>query len=182
MLVHSIDDRTADINPHNQLDSYTHDPEPPQDPIQIGDRAIVLRGPRAGLLGKIMSIALPHVWVEPLTDIPTVDNNEFGPRTCRPIEPMVGSQRHLQNADDIFEWGDTDLIMVYVHDAEIEPPATLTYSQRSGYDVTIGDLVSVVRGQHLGRTGVVVSVDFRNACMEICDGEKVSKTPFPLFF
>ena len=57
---------------------------------------------------------------------------------------MVGSQHHLQNADDIFEWGDTDLIMVYVHDAEIEPPATLMYSQRSGYDVTIGDLVSVV--------------------------------------
>ena len=80
MLVHSIDDRTADINPHNQLDSYTHDPEPPQDPIQIGDHAIILRGPWAGLLSKIMLIALPHVWVEPLTDIPIVDNNEFGPR------------------------------------------------------------------------------------------------------
>lgn len=181
ILVHSFNGRAVEITTRNQLDTYAHDPEPPQDPIQIGDRAIIRRGPRAGLVGMIMSVSPPHVWVEPLGEISTTDNDEFGPRTLRPIEPMERGNG-VEDEDETFEWGDTKLIMVHVENAEIEPPmARLTYSRSSGYDVTLGDLVDVVRGRHWGRTGVVVSVDFRHARMDIYDGEKVSRSFFQYF-
>ena len=179
ILVHSLNDNYADITPHNQLDSYTHNPEPPQNLIQIGDRAIIQRGLRAGLLGRIMSVTLPYVWVECVGEVPTMDNDKFGPRTCHLIEPMVLGQHHPD--DDTLEWGDTTLILVHVEDTEIEPPVTLTYSRRSGYDVTVGDLVKVVQGRYWNRMGVVVSVDFCKAHMVICDGEKVSRFSFQYF-
>ena len=146
--MHSLNDNDVDITPHDQLDSYMHNPEPPQNLIQIGDRAIIQRGPRAGLLGRIMSVTLPYVWVECVGEVPTTDNNKFGPRTRRPTEPMVLGQHRPDDEDDTLEWGDTTLILVHVEDAEIEPPVTLTYSQRSGYDVTVGDLVKVVQGRY----------------------------------
>ena len=142
--MHSLNDNDADITPHNQLDSYMHDPEPPQNLIQIRDHAIIRCGPQAGLLGRIMSVTLPYVWVECVGEVPTMDNNEFGPHTHRLIEPMVLGQHCSDDEDVTLEWGDTTLILVHVEDAEIEPLITLTYSQRSGYDVTVGDLVKVV--------------------------------------
>ena len=166
ILVHSFNGRAVEITTRNQLDTYTHDPEPPQDPIQIGDRAIIHRGPWAGLVGMIMLVSPPHVWVEPLGEISTTDNDKFGPRTLRPIEPME-QVNGVEDEDEAFE---------------CEPPmARLTYSRSSGYDVTLGDLVDVVRGRHWGRTGVVVSVDFRHARMDIYDSEKVSRSFFQYF-
>ena len=45
MLVHSYtpDHMVSEVT--QRLDTYSHDPEPPQDPIQIEDHAIVIQGP-----------------------------------------------------------------------------------------------------------------------------------------
>ncbi|KAL4080432.1 hypothetical protein J3A83DRAFT_4184488 [Scleroderma citrinum] len=133
--VHSFSHRVSEITPHNQLDNYTHDPEPPQDPIQIGDCAMVIHGPQTGLVGRIMWVALPIVWVEHIGNMCKLEHNELGAHTHHPIEPMVWDQ-HLPE-DDTIEYGDSTLIMIDVNDAKIEASTTLTHSQKSGYDVTL---------------------------------------------
>ena len=50
MLVHSFT-RDHGLSQPAKLDDYTHDPEPLQDPVQIGDAAKVIRGPHRGLFG-----------------------------------------------------------------------------------------------------------------------------------
>ncbi|KAL4075155.1 hypothetical protein V8B97DRAFT_1915788 [Scleroderma yunnanense] len=110
--VHSFSHRVSEITPHNQLDNYTHDPEPPQDPIQIGDCAMVIHGPQTGLVGRIMWVALPIVWVEHIGNMCKLEHNELGAHTHHPIEPMVWDQ-HLPE-DDTIEYGDSTLIMIDV--------------------------------------------------------------------
>jgi len=143
-----------------KLDHYTHDPEPPQDPIQIGDYIKVHRGPHRGLYGRISWIQRPVLWVYPLTqDDNTDDSTEYeglGPTS----------------------------VAIHVDHARIEPPATLKFSSHNGYDVTMGDLVQVVRGKYYGTTGIVLRVDFRKASMEIqCNGFRVHISfPLPVIF
>ncbi|KAL4061928.1 hypothetical protein V8B97DRAFT_1919619 [Scleroderma yunnanense] len=76
--------------------------------------------------------------------------------------------------DDTIEYGDSILIMINMNDAKVEAPTTLMYSWKSSYNVTVGDLVQVVQGQHWGQMGVVVSMDFHNTSIEIYNGSKVS--------
>ena len=90
--MHSLNDNDVDITPHDQLDSYTHDPEPPQNLIQIGDSAIIWYGPQAGLVERIMLVTLSHVWVECVGEVLTTDNDKFGSCTHHLIEPMVLGQ------------------------------------------------------------------------------------------
>ena len=63
MLVHSCvpNYRVSEVT--QQLDTYLHNPEPPQDLIQIGDHACIFDGPWWGLVGKIIWIDLPILWV-----------------------------------------------------------------------------------------------------------------------
>ena len=140
MLVHSF---THDhgLSQPTKLDDYTHDPEPLQDPVQIGDTAKVIRGPHRGLFGRIAWINHPILWIYPsLSDV--ADDLE-----CEGLLP--------------------DAALVHVDHAEIKAPVMLKFSRQNGYDVTVGDLVQVVRGKYWNTTGVVLSVDFRNAIMDI---------------
>jgi len=174
ILVHSFtpDHRPSDIAQHHRLDSYTRDPEPLQDRIQIGDLASVVRGPRRGLVGRIMLIEPPFLEVEYIGNMRSVEHDEFGPHTIRPIEPAAPDE--LPPQDDIIEHEGYTLVRIYADDAETQAPSTLTYSHQNGYDVTVGDIVEVARGQNWGRMGVVIRVDFRSASIEIgCDGAKV---------
>ena len=57
-----------------KLDNYTHDPELPQDPIQIGDYVKVHHGPHWGLCGRISWVQHPVLWVYPLADDDADDN------------------------------------------------------------------------------------------------------------
>ena len=124
-----------------KLDAYAHDPEPPQDPVQIGDGVEVKRGPHRGLLGRIAWINHPILWVYPFVS-DDADSLEY--ETLLP-----------------------EAALVRVDHAEIKAPVTLKFSKQNGYDVTVGDLVQVVRGKYWNTTGVVLSVDFRNAMMDI---------------
>ena len=126
-----------------KLDHYTHDPELLQDPIQIGDYVKVHRGPHRGLHGRISWVQHPILWVYPLKQEDNTACEGLGPKS-------VG---------------------IHVKHTHIEPPVTLKFSSQSGSDVTIGNLVRVVHGKYYDTTGIVLSVDFREASMEIqCNG------------
>ena len=43
----------------------------------------------------------------------------------------------------------------------------LKFSSQNGYDVTVGDVIQVVRGKYHGHTGTILNVDFLNASMVI---------------
>ena len=154
MLVHSYtpDHMVSEVT--QWLDTYSHDPKPPQDPIQIGDRAIVIQGPWRGYIGRIVRVALPTLWVDPLA-------------------------RHKSLKEDMIPWGSSELsceddtiglsglLAVSVDDTQIEPPPRLKISSQHGYNVTIGDLVEVVRGKYYGFTGTILNVNFHKASMDI---------------
>ncbi|KAI6027117.1 hypothetical protein EDC04DRAFT_2605984 [Pisolithus marmoratus] len=52
-------------------------------------------------------------------------------------------------------------------EALIVPPSTLQFSRERGYDVTIGDRVSVVCGPAVDIEGLVRSVDFVSGCLTV---------------
>ena len=66
MLVHSYvpDHMVSEVT--QQLDTCSHDPDPLQDPIQIRDQATIFQGPWRGYIGKIVRVACPTLWVDPL--------------------------------------------------------------------------------------------------------------------
>ncbi|KAL4066415.1 hypothetical protein V8B97DRAFT_2025397 [Scleroderma yunnanense] len=82
MLVHSFTPHHSLSEP-TKLDVYTHNPELPQDPIQIGDN---------GLIGKIAWIEHPVLWVYPLNH----DDND-----CSKYEGLdhVTIAIHVDHAD-----------------------------------------------------------------------------------
>ena len=126
-----------------KLDNYTHDPEPPQDPIQIGDYVKVHHGPHRGLCRRISWVQHLVLWVYPLAD---ADADE--------------------NATKYEGLGPTS-VAIHVDHACTEPPTMLKFSSHNGYDVTLGDLVQVVCRRHYNMMGIVLSVDFCKASMEI---------------
>ncbi|KAL4064571.1 hypothetical protein J3A83DRAFT_4191290 [Scleroderma citrinum] len=77
------------------------------------------------------------MWVEHIGNIHKLKHNELGAHTHHPIKPMVWDQHPPE--DDTIEYRDSTLIMINVNDAKIEASTTLTYSQKSSYDVTIYD-------------------------------------------
>ena len=165
------DHRPSDITQHHRLDSYTCDPEPLQDCIQIGDLASVVHSPRQGLVGRIMLIEPLFLEVEYIGNMRSVEHDEFGPHTIRLIEPMAPDE--LPPQDNIIEHEGYTLVRIYM-DTETQAPSTLTYSHQNGYNVTVGDIVEVAQGQNWGQMGVVIRVDFCSASIKIgCDGAKV---------
>ena len=126
-----------------KLDNYTHDPELPQDPIQIGDYVKVHHGPHWGLRGRISWVQHPVLWVYPLADADADDNaikyEGLGPTS----------------------------VAIHVDHAHTKAPTMLKFSSHNSYDVTLGDLVQVVRGRHYNTTGIVLSGDFCKVSMEI---------------
>ena len=130
-----------------KLDNYTHDPELAQDPIQIGDYVKVHHGPHRGLRGRISWIQHPVLWVYPL------------------------AQDDDTNVNTEYEGLGPTSIAIHVDHAHIDPPATLKFSSHNGYNVTMGNLVRVVHGKYYDMMGIVLSVDFCKASMEIqCNG------------
>ena len=126
-----------------KLDNYTHDPELPQDPIQIGDYVKVHHGPHWGLCGRISWVQHPVLWVYPLADDDADDN-----------------------ATEYEGLGPTS-VAIHVDHACTDTPAMLKFSSHNGYNVTLGDLVQVVHGRHYNTMGIVLSVDFCKVSMEI---------------
>ena len=160
MLVYSCVPNYRVLEVTQWLDTYSHNPEPPQDPIQIGDRACIFDGPWRGLVGKIIWIDLLILWVEPLLEpvnLPQEDN----------IPDSEGSGPHWMH--------------IHRDEAEIQPPSTLTFSSQYGYDVTVGDSVQVMRGKYCGETGIVLNVNFRKASMEIRCEDFTVCVQVPLF-
>jgi len=141
--VHSFtpDHRPSDIIQHHRLDSYTCDPEPLQDRIQIGDLATIVCGPWQGLVGRIMLIEPLFLEVEYIGDMCSIEHDEFGPHTICPIEPTVPDE--LPPQDDIIEHEGYILVRIYTDDTETQAPSTLTYSHQNGYNVTVADIVEV---------------------------------------
>ncbi|KAL4064090.1 hypothetical protein V8B97DRAFT_2026177 [Scleroderma yunnanense] len=101
ILVHLFSHRVSEITPHDQLDSYTHDPKPPQNPIQIGDCAMAIYGPQTGLVGRIMWVALPIMWVEHIGNIHKLKCNELVSLGCQSsIISMLGYPNfQIKNTD-----------------------------------------------------------------------------------
>ena len=109
MLVHSYmpDHMVSEVM--QWLNTYSNDPKPPQDPIQIRDHAIVIQGPWQGYIGRIVRVALQILWVDPWA-------------------------RHKSLEEDMIPWGSSELsckddtiglsglLAVSVDDTQIEPP------------------------------------------------------------
>ena len=160
MLVHSCVPNYRVLEVTQRLDTYSHDPEPPQDPIQIGDHTCIFDGPRRGLVGKIIWIDLLILWVEPL------------------LEPV-----NLPQEDDIPDAEGSGPCWMHIHrdEAETQPPSTLMFSSQYGYDVTVGDSVQVMRGKYCSEMGIVLNVNFRKASMEIRCEDFTVCVQVPLF-
>ncbi|KIM67432.1 hypothetical protein SCLCIDRAFT_20952 [Scleroderma citrinum Foug A] len=109
MLVHSYTPDHMVLEVTQRLDTYSHDPEPPQDSIQIGDCVIVIQGPWRGYIERIVRVALPTLWVDPLAHHKSLK------------EDMIpwGSSK-LSCEDDTI--GLSGLLAVSVDDTQIEPP------------------------------------------------------------
>ena len=135
-----------------QPDKYSHDPEPHQDTIQIGDHTSVFDGPQQGLMGKIIWIESLMLWIEPLT-LPCNFPQQDEVTNIKPEGP--GS------------W----CIHIHKDEVVIEPPPMLKFSSKCSYDVTLGNVVQVMRGEYCGQMGTVINVLFQNASMDIRCGD-----------
>jgi ribosomal protein L24 len=126
-------------------------PEPPQYPTQIGDIAIVVEGEFQGLRGVVY-------WISQVDGLLWI----------------MGAQGTEYSAN---QEENNELVTVLELHCVLERPPTITYTREKGYDVTVGDLLRVVRGENVSIEGLVHEVDFNNAhVVLICnlDGRKVS--------
>ncbi|KIM67506.1 hypothetical protein SCLCIDRAFT_21036 [Scleroderma citrinum Foug A] len=147
LLIHTFTPahRIAEVT--RQSDTLSHNPEPHQDAIQIGDYATILHGPRRGLRGTIVWIALPVLWIQPSMLPPNFPQHNETPSIPEGVDPWC--------------------LHIHKDEVVIDPPSMLKFSSQNGYDVTVGDVVQVVRGKYHGHTGTILNVDFLNASMVI---------------
>ena len=89
-------------------------------------------------MGKIIWIESPMLWIEP-SMLPCNFPQQGEATNIKPEGP--GS------------W----CIHIHKDEAVIEPPPTLKFSSECGYDVTLGDVVQVVRGEYCGQMGTVIN-------------------------
>jgi hypothetical protein len=111
------------------------------DDVMPGDIASVVTGQYHGSIGLIDWISATDGW--------------------------MGIVARIKGRDEDDTADETALI---VHSAEVvisKPSQTLTYSREKGYDVTIGDTLHIVRGEHHGLTGVVRTIDLAKAKVEL---------------
>ena len=109
-------------------------------------------------------------------DVVMVDNGQYvGKRGT--IEWITPDGRIAVYLDDSVGVGNSVVLMDF-HDLRIEPaPHTLSLSKDKGYNVAVGDIVEVARGKWHRCQGVVNTVDFTKALIEmVCsaDGKRVS--------
>jgi hypothetical protein len=107
------------------------------------------------------------LWVALLGKSLPVDSEDFTPR------PLQQKNSPVDNDD--FTGLTPETVVIDVHDAYTEAASTMKYSKDKGYDVTIGDLISVARGPHFGVQGLVHSVDFVEASLTVVSGEDGAK-------
>ena len=114
----------------------------------LGDLVIVHHGPYVGRRGSIEWINPDGFWVY--------------------FNDGVGSDEANEDSTTLVE-------PCHVH---IEPaPNTLTLTRDKGYNVTVGDIVEVARGNYYRCKGVVKAVDLTNALLDIVcpvEGHQVS--------
>ncbi|KIJ06250.1 hypothetical protein PAXINDRAFT_20549 [Paxillus involutus ATCC 200175] len=111
------------------------------DDVMPGDIASVVTGQYHGSIGLIDWISTTDGW--------------------------MGIVARIKGRDEDDTADETALI---VHSAEVvisKPSQTLTYSREKGYNVTIGDTLHIVRGEHHGLTGVVRTIDLAKAKVEL---------------
>ena len=147
-------------------------PEPRHEVIQLGDTAIVLRGPYKSVEALIewMDASGTQVWIyvqekdEPNTDADDSSGSKAGVRNYleRDLEQQVKSI----------------MVTVNVHDIRVQQPTnTLSLSKERGYDVCAGDSVDVARGEWFRSRGVVQRVYFDKGNLDLvceADGRRVS--------
>ncbi|KAI6021957.1 hypothetical protein EDC04DRAFT_2901161 [Pisolithus marmoratus] len=138
--------------PHNQL---RDDPLTSQNHIQPGDFVCITSGPHKGLCSTLHWYSSHEILITPST-LQQADPDNLGDKgKSKAQEPEVPS-----GDGDIDEGSDLVQVSVSMDEALIVPPSTLQFSRESGYDITIGDCVRVVRGPAVDIEGLVHSVDF----------------------
>ncbi|KIM64231.1 hypothetical protein SCLCIDRAFT_23585 [Scleroderma citrinum Foug A] len=119
----------------------------------LGDLVIVCHGPYVGQRGSIEWINPDGFWVY--------------------FNDGVGSDEADEDSMTLVE-------PCHVH---IEPvPNTLTLTRDKGYNVTVGDIVGVARGNYYHCEGVVKAVDLTNALLDIVCPVEGHQTQIPITF
>ena len=63
-------------------------------------------------------------------------------------------------------------VIIHEDEVKIRPPEnTLAFSKEQGFNVTVGDTLQIARGPHYGVIGIVRSLDFPNAEVEVISEE-----------
>jgi ribosomal protein L24 len=143
----------------------SHFPEDKFDVPMLEDTVCVVKGPYTGRRGIID-------WIYPDEDWMWISAVYLDVSVTTPDASVttVDARATTQNV--------TENLMVHCDEVVTSKPAqSLTFSHDKGYNVSLGDTLQVVRGEHHGTIGIVRRMDFLHSMVELVsdiDAQRVS--------